>query len=349
MNKKIYSLESLRGIAALIVALYHYPSTSYLHFKDGYLAVYFFFSLSGFVITLNYFNKINNFNSLIKFQIKRYFRIYPIHLFTLLIVLSIQLLKLILLKFFYLNSANEAFHPSNLFSVHDFIQHLFLTQSVTNFGYFLSWNAAAWTISAEFYAYLVFGLLALIARGNKLIFIIILLLYILFSGLISLNFGNYINPVFLTCLLYFFSGCIVFFIYEKTKFRINDFFFIIFLFTLIAYNKFYELDNSILFSICIFLVLIAKQNTFINKVLNFKPLVYFGTISYSFYMMHQSILYLYIQSLKLIFDVSFDNKNGVTTDTGDPYYDSLITISYIAISIIISAIIYRYIEQKFRR
>ena len=59
MSNKINSLETLRGIAALMVALYHYPSTSFLYFEDGFLAVYFFFSLSGFVITLNYFNKIN--------------------------------------------------------------------------------------------------------------------------------------------------------------------------------------------------------------------------------------------------------------------------------------------------
>ena len=71
MKNKINSLETLRGFAALAVAFFHYPSTSFLHIKGGHLGVYFFFALSGFVIALNYFDRITNVNNLIKFQIKR--------------------------------------------------------------------------------------------------------------------------------------------------------------------------------------------------------------------------------------------------------------------------------------
>ena len=55
----ILSLETLRGLAALIVAFYHFPGESIFFVKEGFMAVYFFFSLSGFVIALNYFSKIN--------------------------------------------------------------------------------------------------------------------------------------------------------------------------------------------------------------------------------------------------------------------------------------------------
>ena len=64
----ILSLEALRGLAALVVAFYHYPGASILWIPQGFMAVYLFFSLSGFVIALNYFNKIDNFKSLISFQ-----------------------------------------------------------------------------------------------------------------------------------------------------------------------------------------------------------------------------------------------------------------------------------------
>ena len=113
MKNKIDSLETLRGFAALAVAFYHYPSTSFLHIKNGYLGVYFFFALSGFVIALNYFDQIKNINNLIKFQIKRFFRLYPIHIFTLFIVLGIQVLKFLVLKFFNITSGNEAFSPEH--------------------------------------------------------------------------------------------------------------------------------------------------------------------------------------------------------------------------------------------
>ena len=44
----------------------------------------------------------------------------------------------------------------------------------------MSWNGAAWTISAEFYTYFIFGFLALISFRRLYIFIIISILYILF-------------------------------------------------------------------------------------------------------------------------------------------------------------------------
>ena len=53
----ILGLETLRGLAALAVAFYHFPSESLLFIQNGHQAVYLFFSLSGFVITLNYFKK----------------------------------------------------------------------------------------------------------------------------------------------------------------------------------------------------------------------------------------------------------------------------------------------------
>lgn len=348
MAKQINSLQTLRGVAALLVALYHYPSSSYLYFKDGFLAVYFFFSLSGFVIALNYFNKIRDFNSLVQFQKKRFLRIYPIHIFALLIVLSIQLVKLILLKFYNFNSANEAFYPSKLFGVTDFFQHIFLTQSVTNFGYFLSWNSASWAISAEFYAYLAFGILVLIVRNNKLIFITLAIIYILFIEIISSKLQIYINPVFLNCLFYFFNGCIVFFIYDKNKLRINDISFLSFLIILILWNKYYYLNNAIFYSTIIFLVLIIKESAFFYKVFNFYPFVYFGTISYSFYLLHQPILYLYIQTLKFIFNIDFNDKGGISTSIGIPYYDTLITVSYILTTLLLAVFTYRHIEKKFR-
>ena len=236
----------------------------------------------------------------------------------LLIVLCIQFLKLITLKFFNLDSAGYAFSPASIFSLTDFFQHIFLTQSITNFGNFLSWNSAAWTISAEFYTYLIFGLLSLIVRGNKIFFIIVLLLYALFVELITFSFKYYINPVFLSCLFYFSIGSIVFFIYEETKFRINDIYFIILLLIVTLYNKIFYLNNAILFAIFIYLTLKIKQDTILFKFLNFSPLVYFGTVSYSFYMIHQSVLYLYIQSLKFIFGISVALSDKVLSDILTP-------------------------------
>ncbi len=88
-------LTSLRGIAALLVVLYHikhwlhaYPITENLGFlyNKGYLAVDFFFILSGFIIAFNYRNQFLDKFTTQKYGIfiyKRFARVYPLHFFDL--------------------------------------------------------------------------------------------------------------------------------------------------------------------------------------------------------------------------------------------------------------------------
>ena len=97
---KILYLESLRGIAALNVAMYHASLVGGESFivtnsfvKNADLMVDFFFVLSGFVIAYNYSDRIFNFASLTQFQTKRFLRLYPLHFLTLLIFLAIELAK----------------------------------------------------------------------------------------------------------------------------------------------------------------------------------------------------------------------------------------------------------------
>ena len=201
--QKINNLESLRGIAALIVALYHLPALSFYHIESGWLGVYFFFSLSGFVIALNYFEKIKDWNSLINFKKKRLLRLYPVYIFVLLLVLLIQTGKFFLVDLLEISYEQKAFQPSEWFTKLDFLQHIFLAQSVTNLGYHLSWNAAAWTISAEFYTYLIFSLIILSIKNNKIIFSIIVIVYTIFFDLIATYLKAYVNFLFLDCLRYF--------------------------------------------------------------------------------------------------------------------------------------------------
>ena len=189
----------------------------------------------------------------------------------------------------------------------------------------------------------------MLSRNNRVIFLIISVLFLYFLVPITETLDPYFNILFILCLEFFFTGCIFFLIYEKIKFRINDLTFIILLVLLL----FVQIENSLglnfLFCTIILLVAILKEESLINKLLNFAPLVYFGTISYSFYMIHQSVLYLYIQSLKFIFKVPFLYTDGTASNTGNPYYDSLITISYIIIAGILASFMYKYIENRFRK
>ena len=92
MKKKFLPLETYRAFAALMIAAIHFDVNSPLvnhSFANGYF-VHFFFCLSGFVIYFNYKDKIKNFENIKLFIKKRFLRLYPLHLFFLVLFLFIE-------------------------------------------------------------------------------------------------------------------------------------------------------------------------------------------------------------------------------------------------------------------
>jgi peptidoglycan/LPS O-acetylase OafA/YrhL len=76
VNKRFQELDALRGIAALLVVVFHFTMhrpQSELGFKYGITGVDLFFIISGFVI----FMSINNVNSAKEFVVNRITRLYP--------------------------------------------------------------------------------------------------------------------------------------------------------------------------------------------------------------------------------------------------------------------------------
>ena len=94
MRERLVYLESLRGFAAIAVALFHFSNSSFLtenpFIHNAETMVDFFFVLSGFVIAYNYFDRIVDLSSLVDFQVKRFWRLYPLHLVCLLGFLGLE-------------------------------------------------------------------------------------------------------------------------------------------------------------------------------------------------------------------------------------------------------------------
>ena len=99
----ILPLETFRGIFALIIVLHHLKIETFIQKSNliinGGLVVDFFFVLSGFVISLNYIDKINSKSDLINFQKKRFLRLYPLHILTLFVFILIEVIKLIVFNY----------------------------------------------------------------------------------------------------------------------------------------------------------------------------------------------------------------------------------------------------------
>lgn len=84
---RFVALDSLRGVAALMVALHHMPVANHSHGTDvvrhAWLFVDFFFVLSGFVIAGAYGERLRQGFSTVRFMLLRLGRIYPLHLLVL--------------------------------------------------------------------------------------------------------------------------------------------------------------------------------------------------------------------------------------------------------------------------
>ena len=115
----IYPLETFRGFFALVIVLHHLKIETFVQRSNfiinGGLVVDFFFVLSGFVISLNYLDKINSITDLFNFQKKRFLRLYPLHILTLFIFIFIEFIKLFVNKFTELQSLYEPFGVLTIF------------------------------------------------------------------------------------------------------------------------------------------------------------------------------------------------------------------------------------------
>ena len=74
MKERLLYLESLRGCAAIAVALFHFTNSSVLtqnrFVQNVETMVDFFFVLSGFVIAYSCFDRIVDWSSLVDFQVR---------------------------------------------------------------------------------------------------------------------------------------------------------------------------------------------------------------------------------------------------------------------------------------
>ena len=81
-------LDSWRGVAALLVAVFHLNILSAIYsldfIRNSYLFVDFFFVLSGFVITHNYANRLGTLEGVGTFALRRLGRLWPLHVVVLL-------------------------------------------------------------------------------------------------------------------------------------------------------------------------------------------------------------------------------------------------------------------------
>jgi len=352
----ITNLTPMRGIAAILVVIFHFeivlvlflPREISRFFSKCYLMVDLFFIMSGFIIYHVYgeFFKHNihttTFNKYIRARLAR---VYPLHIFTL--ILTILLV------------VSQHFKWNEFFNLHAIPTHLLMLQSFGLHSIY-TWNVPAWSISAEFAAYIIFPVFAFMLYRFKnstpivisaLIFFIYWLLAFKFSKANGttgrFNLDQTYDYGYLRGIAGFLAGGMIYQLFLKKIFwflKADAMLFV--LFVLLFACLHYGVTDLVFIPVFLLLVLSAAYNTgHIKRFLSNRFLQWLGDISYSVYLMQFPLMILVIVSLPH-FGISW---NGVYS-LHLPYWQAALScILFLAVLIGVSALSYHYIERPFRK
>lgn len=356
-------LQGLRGMAAISVAFFHLNIIIVgSHFdnkfvNNSWFFVDFFFVLSGFVIAFSYFDRIITINDLAKFQIKRFLRLYPLHLLMLFVFLGIETLKYIVEINFRTIANNNAFSVNN-FSA--FWANIFLVQNWTLSK--LTYNYPSWSISAEFFTYGFFGILFLTAKANRLFLLVALSICVIAFGFALVKWvmaTGHLTESPLRCLYSFAIGALMFLIYSKLN-SIGFFLksigplilitFSVFIITQYGSQHFnFVLFIPILFGITILSIALNNSENFLSKALSGKLLMWLGSISYGIYMIHACVWWVITQILRFPFKVpnTTDSEGKVALLINNIFVADFIFIFGILTVIFLANLSFKYFESRF--
>lgn len=290
MAQKLNQLESCRGIAALMVVLSHFHSASPVTENaliTNAKAVDFFFVLSGFVMALNYSRRIGAWSDLWAFMKKRFWRLYPMHLAMIAAYVAFETAQWVMEQHTGVTGAVPAFKINNFGAI---LANLALVQAIILPN--LTLNGPSWSISTEFYTYLIFGALLLLPmrRVGFVVLWIVAALVMVFAEHGSLDITGSPDAIF-RCLYSFVLGVGCYTVYEKYHIPCKGLvsgvgaLVALALFLFWGHSR-YDLIASLAFAAMIPALAQMGPQTRTCRVLCARPLVFLGKLSYSIYMVH---------------------------------------------------------------
>ncbi len=338
------NLTGLRFYAAFWVFLYHFfPVYTELRkikmIEIGYLGVDVFFILSGFILTYVYYDKlfVRNFGQrdYYNFIVKRFAKIYPLHF-----VITLLFIPLLFV-------GKYVFHQDSLKVYPDSLINNFLLVHAWNTTSHISWNFPSWSVSAEWFAYLfLFFPAAYVYKKSSLLFYFLscsVIVYFIFSWFQIPKFimDKYTTNGLPRIIPEFLLGMLIGIVRVKvtmTKVWTSLLFLSGILTSVILFSfEFYAEQLCILAFAAVILSLSYKN--FFDFLFSTKRMIYFGNISYAFYMTQFLSLIVSEQIFKRMF----------SADSGELSVIGLKFLAAFFLNFIFAILAYHYIEEPLRK
>ncbi|ROP62660.1 peptidoglycan/LPS O-acetylase OafA/YrhL [Enterobacter sp. BIGb0383] len=332
------TIQALRGIAAIIVVLFHYKWQLNLDldnrwvsavFNSGGLGVTIFFILSGFIMVYSGQSK----SSAINFVVNRFSRIYPAYLFFIILGFAI-------------GGAMSTFHYDD--KTLNFIRSfMFMPATMEYAPAYIDVNSITgvrWTLNYEMYFYALMALSFIFRRkmiALFMMFTVALIIIPICSGFTptlgvegypykSEFLGFITNPIMYEFIL----GVSIALLYAKFKNvpAVISLPLLIVALSVVAYGCFYHgINDHGLKSSALFMALLFAALVFNAKWLdNYIPgvLFYLGEISFSVYLLHNPVMHLVKKYL-------LHSEKGLA-----------VFIAASLLTLILSHLSYKYFERK---
>ena len=352
---RFHALDSLRGICAIAVVLYHShvvgSITEWAFFSNADLFVEFFFVLSGFVMAHAYGSKRQLDFS--RFLVSRTFRLLPLHVFMLAVFVGLECLKYAAYRRGF--SFNQT--PfTGIYAPSQILPNLLLLQSWTHLTENLSFNTASWSISIEYWTYMLFAATVLMVSTRRYL----LWTFIAFSGFALLYRQIDVLTVYaqkgVGC---FFAGALAYAFFSRLRGWIAPGFALLSVLEALAAIAIWwvltsDLPQKVLAAsavFCVTIVLFAFDGGALSRVLKHEFFARLGRLSYSIYLTHLAVLFFVISAFMVV-----QKKTGFEAapmlgdirylDTGHVWLNNLLLLLILTVVATISSATYHYVELR---
>ena len=339
--QKLPNLYFLRFFLAITVVIYHIPDTSkniglaffndLAIFHKGGVAVYYFFSLSGFLIIRNlYLENNRGWVNLRKFFVRRMLRLWPLYYVVIIFGLfTYQVLIPILGVNYETDYSVKELLLYYIFFLPNVFNALYKVGGILNI---------TWSIGIEEQFYIIFPFIFLMFRKNIKMSLFTLLLLLLSILFINESFYKHQNYYF-----YFIAGGLFAILAEQGRlvFLKSRFISALILFLVTFFTNLFVFKDGRYSHIAYLLIanlLIVSLAYYPIFLFDKLKLNYLGEISYGIYMLHMIVTTFWLYGIKVI---------DLDTYLDDTFLIALNNVVILAVTIYLSHLSYKYFESLF--